>query len=85
MDNIDYLPVWKKDATPEERFLELAMIARKYPDRFRAFVVIYQESLRPDDCGARFEIGCNTYGVDTRGALGLIEIGKFDLLQAMLP
>lgn len=28
-DNVDILPIWKKDSTPEEFLSELAMIARK--------------------------------------------------------
>lgn len=44
-DNVEYLPLWKKDATPEERLLELAMVARKHPERFSKIVVLYVEEL----------------------------------------
>lgn len=44
-DNVEYLPIWKKDATPEERFLELAMMARKHPERFNKVAIVYQEEL----------------------------------------
>lgn len=47
-DNVEYLPLWKKDATPEERLLELAMIARKHPERFDKIVVLYVEK-KPDN------------------------------------
>lgn len=47
-DNVEYLPLWKKDATPEERLLELAMIARKHPERFAKIVVLYVEE-RPNN------------------------------------
>ena len=42
---IDYLPIWKKDATAAERLFELGEIARKYPERFEKFVLGYSESL----------------------------------------
>ena len=47
-DNVEYMPNWKKGATAEERLMELAMIARKHPERFSQMVVIYIEEL-PDE------------------------------------
>lgn len=44
-DNLSYLPNWKKGATPDERFMELAMIARKHPERFARILVLYEENL----------------------------------------
>lgn len=38
---IDYLPIWKKGALPHERLYELAEIARKHPERFRKWVIVY--------------------------------------------
>lgn len=81
-DTVDYLPIWKKDATPEERFLEIAMIARKHPERFRQYLVIYQESVTVDGKeGLAFNTRYVSYGLDTMGALGLIELGKLNLLR----
>lgn len=37
--NVVGLPRWKKGATAEERFLELAQMAREDPDRFEHVVV----------------------------------------------
>lgn len=42
-DNIEYLPVWKAGATADERLLEVAMMARKHPERFGKLIVVYQE------------------------------------------
>ena len=44
--NVEYLPIWKAEATAEERLLELAMIARKHPERFAKLMVVYSEALR---------------------------------------
>lgn len=40
---IDYLPIWKKGATACERLQELAEIARKHPEYFDKWVVVYCE------------------------------------------
>jgi hypothetical protein len=40
---IDYLPVWKKGAPVHERLQELAEIARKHPDWFQKWVLVYCE------------------------------------------
>ena len=42
---VDYLPIWKRDAIAEERFLELAQIAHKHPERFGKIAVVYEETL----------------------------------------
>lgn len=82
MDNVDYLPIWKKDATAEERFLELANMARKHPERFLHCIVIYQErvTLEHGD-GTAFNTRYVTHGLDTLGAIGLFEVGKLSLLR----
>lgn len=59
--NIEYLPVWKKDATAEERFLELAMMARKHPERFAKMAVVYVE-IKP---GGRWQIRSIDTGMTT--------------------
>jgi hypothetical protein len=49
-DNVEYLPLWKKDATPEEFFYECAMVARKHPDwAMKILVCAYEET--PDGKG----------------------------------
>ena len=38
--NVSYLPIWKAGATAEEFLLELAVMARVDPGRFKSLVVI---------------------------------------------
>jgi len=40
---VDYLPIWKKNATTGERLRELALIADKHPERFERWVIVYME------------------------------------------
>jgi uncharacterized protein YeaO (DUF488 family) len=72
-DNVDYLPIWKKDATPAERLEELSLMARKNPERFQRFALVFVEKL--DDAGRvhvrSFEHGCNVPEV-----IGLYELAK---------
>lgn len=37
--NVTYFPMWKKDATAEERFLELAQMAHDDPGRFEKVII----------------------------------------------
>ena len=76
-DNVRYLPMWKQGATAEERFLELAQIARQHPERFSRLFVVYQEELPDKSTITRYVSlgGCATE------ILGLIELGKFELLK----
>lgn len=39
--NVKGLPVWKRGATAEERFLELAQMAREEPGRFEKLIVCW--------------------------------------------
>lgn len=70
-DNVDYLPLWKKDATAEERLLELAMVSRKHPERFLKFFLVYQEE--------RFM----NYNASTTECLGLLELAKCAVLRSV--
>lgn len=77
--SIDYLPIWKKNAPAHERLMELAEIARKHPDRFRKWVLVYcedndqrfktrymqGEETRTSDCLAVLEAGKITIWNDT--------------------
>ena len=40
---VDYLPIWKKGAPAHERLYELAEIARKHPEWFAKWVLVYCE------------------------------------------
>lgn len=82
-DTLTYLPVWKAGATAEERLLELAMMARVHPDRFKRFIVAYQEDLAaPEDRSPQTVTRYATSdGLNTTTALGVIEIAKLELLR----
>ena len=41
--SIDYLPIWKKGAPIHERLMEIAEIARKHPDYFDKWCLVYCE------------------------------------------
>lgn len=78
-------PNWKTFATAEERFLELARIARRNPERFARMIVVYQEDLPKNEgqinpptltryiCGGEY--------INTSTALGLLELAKLELLR----
>ena len=77
-DNVRFLPVWKAGATPEERFLELAQIARRHPERFARSIVVYEECKSKDEFLTRY-ITHGDGGV--LAFLGLLEMGKAKLLR----
>lgn len=72
-ENILILPVWKKGASAEEWFYDMAMLARTHPDRFSRMVIIYEE-MSKDGESSRNDYYC--HGVNTTELMGLIEIGK---------
>lgn len=76
-DNVDYLPIWKEGATAEERLLELAMIARKHPERFDKFVIGYQESFEDGATKTRYM----TFNTETISALGLLRMVDYEILE----
>jgi hypothetical protein len=79
--SIDFLPVWKKDATPFERLTELAEIARKHPERFRKFVIAYEETKADDMTRLR----THSYGVvNVNETVGLLEFAKRDIMESAL-
>lgn len=77
--SIDILPIWKKDAPTHERLYELAEVARKHPDRFDKWVIVYcedneqrfktrymnGEKTRTSDCLAVLTAGIQTIYEDT--------------------
>jgi hypothetical protein len=76
---VDYLPIWKKDAPAHERLYELAEIARKHPERFNKWVIVYcqddekrfvtrwmnGEQTRTSDCLAVLQAGIQTIWDET--------------------
>lgn len=75
--SIDYLPIWKKDATACERLQELAEVARKYPERFGKFALGYIETLP----NGNTKIRTFTHGCSTVESVGVFEIAKNDLID----
>jgi hypothetical protein len=79
--SIDYLPIWKKDAPAHERLQELAEIARKHPERFQKWILVYcedndkrfltrymqGEGTRTSDCLAILSAAQLTLWEETRG------------------
>jgi hypothetical protein len=77
--SIDYLPIWKKDAPTHERLYELAEVARKHPERFQKWVIVYcedsektfstrymnGEKTRSSDCLAVLQAGIQTIWDET--------------------
>jgi hypothetical protein len=77
---VDYLPVWKKNATTGERLRELALIADKHPDWFDKWVIVYcedndqrfkvqymqGEQTRTSDCFSVLQAGIQHIWEDTR-------------------
>lgn len=75
---IDFLPIWKKNATREERLFELAAIARKNPERFKRFVILYEETMPNGNTRLRhFAENCTT-----TEAVGLCQIGVHEILKS---
>lgn len=77
-DNIDYLPVWKANATPEERLQELAQVARKYPEQFEKFVLVFQEVNKEEDTALE---RLHIFNMTSIEVLGMLEMGKYRLLE----
>ena len=75
-DNVSYLPIWKEGATAEERFSELAMVARKHPERFGKVTTVYAETL-PNGHTVLRQVSA---GVTMIEMLGLYALASHDLL-----
>jgi hypothetical protein len=75
-NNVEYLPIWKNNATAAERFDELAMIARKHPERFAKMVVVYIEVKEESTCTRQISAGCTTHE-----QIGVLAAAQFDLIS----
>lgn len=69
--SIDYLPIWKKGAPTHERLYELAEIARKNPERFDKWVIVYCE----DSDKGLFTRYMNGEATRTTDCLGVLHAG----------
>lgn len=76
-DNVEFLPIWKKGSTAEEFLLELAMVARKHPERFEKLVLVSQETLP----SGQTKVDYFTRKVSTIEVLGLLELGKMEIIR----
>lgn len=76
-DNVEYLPIWKKGSSAEEFLFELSMIARKHPERFEKMVLVHQGALPSGSTFTNYA----TRQVTTNEVLGLLEIGKMEVLR----
>lgn len=76
-DNVDFLPIWKRDSTPDEWLMEVAAIARKYPERFNKAVFIFVAT----DPGGRETTRFVTRNLNTRETFGTLEMAKFVIMD----
>lgn len=77
-DNVDYLPIWKEGATAFDRFSELAMIARKHPERFAKIFVIYVEE---SDDKTSTKLNSISTNLNTHECIGLLWEAQYRLLN----
>lgn len=73
MDNVELLPVDKKNMTAAEFLEDLALAARKYPEHFEKFVLVHSW-LNPK---IQTRVAC--YGVTTMEGFGLLHLGQLRL------
>lgn len=89
MGSIATLPVWKKGASPADRLEELASLAREFPERFEQFVIVFEEKRaqprRWITRTHRFDIKGPDQDMDVVSAIGLLELGKDNLIKASEP
>ncbi len=78
--SVDYLPVWKRNATAEERFQELAQIAAKHPERFGKICVVYEETLK-NGCTVIRQV---SNGANTNELIGILELAKLKVVEETL-
>lgn len=71
------LPVWKKGASAEDFFYDMAIQARKYPDRFNKIIVGYEENV--SESAAIYDYYC--HNTSTIELLGLLEMMKAKVLE----
>lgn len=71
-ENVVAIPVWKQGATAEERFLELAQLAREEPERFKKVVVCWWgHRTNGRQADSYISVGCNVFEV-----LGMLTIAR---------
>lgn len=76
LDNVEYFPDWKKNASAVERLAEVDIMARKHPERFERMVIVWQGQR-----DGRFTTNHVTVNCDTVQALGVLELCKYDIQE----
>jgi hypothetical protein len=75
MDNVQRLPVWKKDATTSERLYELARDAAEHPEQYVEYIFINAGGESYDWAASEF--------ARLSTALGLLELVKADMIAGV--
>lgn len=78
-NKIALMPIWKKGATPEERLLEVAHMARENPERFSKMALIYAECDGEHATAIRY--ACNN--TSNTELIGLLELGKIEIMKVI--
>lgn len=77
MSNLAILPVWKKGASAEDWFYDMAVQARVHPERFNKMVLAYQEEAGP----GRTTSSYYCHNAQTTELLGMLELAKNDVVR----
>lgn len=78
-ENVRWLPNWRKDVDAATRFEELAVMARKQPERFAHVVIGWSNDPKPGERGYLQNyalVGCEN---DTMKLLGLLEMIRMEI------
>lgn len=75
MDNVALLPVSKRNMSPAEFLDEMAILARKHPERFKRLMVISVEET------PRVKTRLNCLGMTTIEGFGVLKLGEIRLNQ----
>ena len=79
MSEVTTLPIWKKGATAYERLSELALLAKECPEKFKMFVIVYQETLPNGNWKFKYmDFGAT----DIFQTIGLLEAGKMKCYES---
>lgn len=79
LENVRWLPNWRKDVDAATRFEELAVMAHKHPEKFAHVFVGWSSQPKPDERGYSQNyclVGCRN---DTMTLLGLLEMLRMEI------
>ena len=75
--SLEILPVWKKHPSAVDWLQKLAAIALVHPEQFEKAVIVYQETKASGNTVSRTA----SRGATINELIGIIEIGKLDLIE----